>query len=49
MSADGKKVSLYVFFADDGLGTDDKLVLAAQRYTGRPQTLTVVRTERGEP
>jgi phosphopantetheinyl transferase len=49
MSADGKKVSLYVFFADDGLGTDDKLVLAAQRYTGRPQTLTVVRTERGKP
>lgn len=49
MSSDGKRVALYVFRADDGLGTDDKLKLAAEKYTGRPQTLTVARTEKGKP
>ena len=57
MSADRKRVFLYIFSADDGVSTDDRLRIAARRYIAaagaaiNPELheLVVARTPRGKP
>lgn len=57
MSADRKRVFLYVFSANDGISTDDKMRIAARKYlvsvgaVMKPviDEMVVARTERGKP
>ena len=49
MSCGSRRITLYVMDANDGTGTDEKLLFAARKYLPAERVTEIARTERGKP